>query len=57
MRKAKKVREKSTFRDYFELIAETMIFVFFVINLLIPGLYFLLKMLFSPEKILKKRTL
>ena len=32
MRKAKKAREKSTFRDYFELIAETMIFVFFVMT-------------------------
>jgi len=32
MKKIKKAREKSTFRDYFELIAETMIFVFFVMT-------------------------
>jgi len=32
MKKAKKPREKSTIRDYFELIAETMIFVFFVMT-------------------------
>lgn len=32
MKKAKKPRKKSTIRDYFELIAETMIFVFFVMT-------------------------
>jgi len=37
MRKAKKAKEQSTFREYFELIVETAIFVFFVITFVVQA--------------------
>jgi signal peptidase I len=37
MRKAKKSKEQSTFREYFELIVETVIFVFFVITFVVQA--------------------
>ena len=37
MKKEKKKREKSTFREYFELIAETAVFVFFVMTFVVQA--------------------
>ena len=37
MKKAKKPKEQSTFREYFELIVETAIFVFFVITFVVQA--------------------
>lgn len=37
MQKEKKKREKSVFREYFELIAETAIFVFFVMTFIVQA--------------------
>ncbi len=37
MEKKKKKKEKSTFREYFELIAETAIFVFFVMTFVVQA--------------------
>lgn len=37
MKKEKEKREKSTFREYFELIAETAVFVFFVMTFVVQA--------------------
>ncbi|MFP4081602.1 MAG: signal peptidase I [Candidatus Aminicenantes bacterium] len=37
MKKEKKKKEKSTFREYFELIAETAVFVFFVMTFVVQA--------------------
>ena len=37
MKKEKKKREKGTFREYFELIAETAVFVFFVMTFVVQA--------------------
>jgi len=37
MKKEKKAREKSLFREYFELIAETAVFVFFVMTFVVQA--------------------
>ena len=37
MKKQKKKREKSVFREYFELIVETAVFVFFVMTFVVQA--------------------
>lgn len=37
MKKEKKPRERSVFREYFELIAETAVFVFFVMTFVVQA--------------------